>query len=153
MPVAEAWKRLRTVQRLSFVARSRAAPGCGWNGSGEGTVRVEEFDFRTTLFHESGSWTPKAGRPILFSNVFRWTLDAGVRSVRLEHLRFGTEHPVYLFDMVSAGEGEGILVSADPHVCREDYYAAWMEFDGQTIRLSWKITGPRKDETIEYLYT
>jgi hypothetical protein len=151
MTVLNAWKRLRTVQRLSFVAQSRAAPGSGWNGRGEGTVRIEEVNSRTSLFHERGSWAPEARPPISFTNVFRWTLDADASFIRLEHLRFGTEHPVYLFDMVSASEG--VLVSAEPHVCREDLYAARMEFDGQTIRLRWTITGPKKDEKIEYSYT
>jgi hypothetical protein len=151
MTVVEAWMRLRTVQRLSFVARSRAAPGSGWNGRGEGTVRVEEVDSRTTLFHESGSWTPEAGRAIPFSNVFRWTLDDDADFLRLEHLRFGAEHPVYLFDMVSASEA--VLVSAELHVCRDDLYAARLEFDEQKIRLNWTIAGPKKNESIEYSYT
>jgi Family of unknown function (DUF6314) len=150
MVVREAWGRIRKVQELSFEARSLSIPNTGWNGRGEGTVVVEAVEPLTTIFHEKGSWMPEIGRPVPFNNVFRWTLDPEGRFIRLEHLRFGVEQPVYLFDLVPAGERT--LVSSDPHVCREDLYAARLGFDPQTIGLSWTITGPKKDERINYLY-
>lgn len=150
MVVQQAWSQLRMVRELSFEARSHSIPNTGWNGRGEGAVEVEEPESLTTIFYENGTWTPDVGRPIEFRNVFRWTLDPDVRFIRLEHLRFGTEHPVYLFDLIPANERR--LVSSEPHVCREDLYAARMEFDQQAIRLSWTITGPRKNESIAYLY-
>jgi hypothetical protein len=151
MAVEEAWSRLRTARELSFEARSRSTPNTGWNGRGEGTVQVEQAEALATIFYEKGSWTPEIGRPVPFSNVFRWMLDPEGSFIRLEHLRFGVDHPVYLFDLVPADERT--LVSSEPHVCREDLYAARMEFEQQVIRLSWTITGPKKNESIGYSYT
>jgi len=85
-----------------------------------------------------------------FTNVFRWTADTAGQLLRLEHLRFGEAHPVYLFDLVTASDG--VFESSEPHVCREDHYAARMVFDEQTIQLKWAINGPSKAETISYNY-
>lgn len=150
MTVHEAWQRLRTVRELSFEARSGAIPNTGWNGRGEGTVQIVAAEDLTTIFHEKGLWAPDVGRPFPFNNTYRWTLDSAACFIRLEHLRFGPEHPVYLFDLIPAGQ---TLVSAEPHVCRNDLYAAQMTFDQQFIRLSWTIIGPTKNESIGYCYS
>jgi hypothetical protein len=150
MDVQKAWTRLLSVQELSFEAQSRTAPNTGWNGSGKGTVRVEKIDAGVILFHERGTWAPKEGRETIFTNVFRWTTDPDARFIRLEHLRFGEAHPVYLFDLVPVDEW--VLESSEPHVCSEDLYAARMEFDEQNIHLKWTINGPKKSETISYTY-
>jgi len=150
MDVQKAWTRLRAVQELTFEARSLATSNTGWNGTGTGVVRVETAEPGVILFHERGTWTPEVGRQTTFTNVFRWTIDPDGPFIRLEHLRFGPDHPVYLFDLVTVNVG--VLESSEPHVCREDLYAARMEFDEQTVRLRWTINGPRKAETISYTY-
>lgn len=150
MDVQKAWTRLLTVQELTFEARSVAATNTGWNGTGKGVVPVEAVGTGVILFHEKGVWTPEVGRQTTFSNVFRWTIDPEAHFIRLEHLRFGPDSPVYLFELVPVAEG--VLESSEPHVCREDLYAARMEFDQQTVRLRWTITGPKKAEDISYTY-
>ncbi len=69
----------------------------------------------------------------------------------LEHLRFGEDHPVYLFDLALAGEREWRSVS--PHLCREDCYSAVLIVGDDNIVLRWSVNGPRKQETIEYVYS
>jgi hypothetical protein len=150
MDAKKAWDRLCAVRELVFEARSGSATNSGWTGSGRGTVQVEHVDAMTILFHEQGSWTPEGGQEIRFTNVFRWTTAPDRRLMRLEHLRFGPDKRVYLFDVVPVSEG--VLESAEPHVCSEDLYSARMEYDHVCVRLNWKITGPRKDESISYLY-
>jgi hypothetical protein len=150
MDVQKAWTRLPAVQELTFEARSRAAPNTGWNGTGKGVVRVEKLEQGVFFFHERGVWTPEEGRQTTFTNVFRWTADPDGHFIRLEHLRFGRDHPVYLFDLVVVNED--VLESSEPHVCREDIYAARMEFDEQSVHLRWTINGPKKAETISYTY-
>jgi hypothetical protein len=139
-----------TTSSATFEARSQAAQPTGWDGVGQGSVQVERVDDQTILFRESGSWIPETGRQTTFTNVFRWTMDADGRSIRLEHLRLGPDRPVHLFDLMLTAAGA--LQSAEPHVCREDRYAAQLEYDDGGIRLQWKITGPKKDETICYRY-
>jgi hypothetical protein len=134
---------------VSFTASSGAASG--WNGRGVGTVEVREAAADAVqVFHERGLWRPEGGeRDIRFSNVFRWTVCGG--TIRLEHLRFGEDHPVYLFDLAPAGDREWRSVS--PHLCREDCYAAVLLIRDGGIALRWSIDGPRKQESIEYHYS
>jgi hypothetical protein len=146
MTLEEVWRRLGRVRTLSFVARS--ASRTGWNGRGSGTVVVESAGDEVITYAESGFWRPEGGRDIRFRNVFRWT-KAGT-TIRLEHLRFGADHPVYLFDLAPAADREWRAVS--PHLCGEDCYAAAMRIQDDEITLRWSVTGPQKSEEIEYTY-
>src|SRR5690242_17818145 len=112
MTLTEVWDQLCRVRALSFVARS-ASP-TGWNGKGRGTVIVEPIADDVIIYRESGVWRPGGGRDLRFTNVFRWSLASEV--VHLEHLRFGVDNPVYLFDLAMQGERE--LSSVLSHVCR-----------------------------------
>ncbi len=150
MNVQKAWTRLLSVQELTFEAQSHAASNTGWNGTGKGTVRVEKVDPGIILFHERGAWSSENGRQATFTNIFRWTADPEGHFIRLEHLRFGQDHPVYLFDLVAVDEGA--LESSEPHVCQKDLYVARMEFNERTVHLRWTVNGPKKAETISYTY-
>jgi hypothetical protein len=140
------WSRLSQVDALSFLARSTVETG--WDGKGVGTV-VAECDGDTSIvFAETGTWTHKTGRENRFRNVFRWTRLDG--KIRLEHLRFGKDHPVFLFDLKQTDEH--VWQSESAHVCSDDCYSAVMKvFLGQ-IFLRWEVNGPRKREKIEYHY-
>jgi hypothetical protein len=144
---AELWRGLRRVRSLRFVARSGAPTG--WNGVGVGSVVVASPAESVLTFTEAGSWQPEGGREARFRNVFRWSL-LGPQAVRLEHLRFGPGRPVYLFDLAPAADGSWSSVS--PHVCSEDCYSAELRARDWGLLLHWVVTGPRKQETIEYEY-
>lgn len=139
---------LRRVRSLQFDARSEAATG--WDGVGIGVVVVSEPASRVVVFDEAGTWQPRApGRePIRFTNVFRWSAIGDV--LRLEHLRFGPDQPVLLFDMAPSDEGRWSVVS--PHQCRNDCYSASLSVEGERIVVAWSIVGPRKRESITYTY-
>ncbi len=140
------WSILQSVQSLHFESRSEAATG--WNGIGTGTVTTTMPDADTIIFNEAGTWQ-SPGRPaIQFGNVYRWSNINGL--LRLEHLRFGPDHPVYLFDMAPNDSGE--WREAAPHQCREDCYTAALKIEGNRLHLAWSIVGPRKRETINYTY-
>ncbi len=132
---------------LQFVARSARADG--WNGSGRGTVEVTSCDPAQLIFYESGTWEPLNGGRIAFRNVFRWQhLNSNI--IRLEHLRYGPDRPVFLFDLTRGSDG--VWMSQDPHLCREDRYSAWLQVVGAEVSLRWSVTGPRKEEAIDYRY-
>ncbi len=141
------WERLGHVRSLSFVASS-GKPN-GWNGQGTGTVVVLIDGKQTLTFTESGTWRSEGGRDTRFSNVYRWTVIG--ETIRLEHLRFGQDRPVNLFDLAQTGEREWRSVS--PHLCSEDCYAATMLVLDDRIILRWSIDGPRKQVMIEYVYS
>jgi hypothetical protein len=135
------------MRSLSFVARSRAESG--WNGRGVGTVEVCEDRDGVMTFQEQGKWRPTGcERDFRFHNVYRWTRVG--EFLRLEHLRFGADNPVLLFDLTRAGDRE--WRSASPHLCRDDCYAAVLLLREDGIVLRWSIDGPRKQECIEYTY-
>lgn len=147
--LASMWQRLSQVNSLTFESTSQANES-GWSGQGRGAVVVETIDSVTMLFHEKGTWNQAGGRELTFTNVYRWTALHEVGALRLEHLRFGVEHPVYLFDLQQTESGQ--WRSVEGHMCREDCYQAAMTLGPHDLRLRWTIKGPGKDETIGYVY-
>lgn len=143
----EIWSCLSHIHAVNFVAHSQLTPG--WNGRGSGTVTVERLNDDTLVFYESGVWQSQGSGEIEFSNIFRWS-RVGAETIRLEHLRYGPDQPVYLFDLVAADHNE--WKSVKPHLCREDIYAARLFRQEQSILMNWTITGPKKQETLEYNY-
>ena len=139
------WTNLARVRSLRFIARSGSSTG--WNGIGRGTVVVEAIGDDVQTFTESGTWQTEAGREFRFHNVYRWT--QAKPTLRLEHLRFGVDHPVYLFDLAQTGDREWRSVS--PHLCSEDRYSAVL-LVGDSLTLRWEVIGPTKQEVIEYDY-
>ncbi len=147
-----AWQKLCQVQTLCFSAKSKSQNlTTGWNGLGKGSVEVKKVDAHTLLFQEKGSWTSEDNKQFAFSNVFRWTLHTHEGAIRLEHLRFGIQNPVFLFALVPMDEHT--LESLDAHLCKEDSYFGQLRCDKHFIQLNWRIIGPKKNEEIDYLYT
>ncbi|QDT40038.1 hypothetical protein Pan241w_00910 [Gimesia alba] len=143
------WNRLAAVTSLTFTAQSFDS-GSGWNGTGKGTVEIEHSTPESMLFHESGLWTQQAGKELHFTNVYRWSAYPDQKRLRLEHLRFGTMHPVYLFELqqITATRWE----SVEPHVCREDLYSANLSLENALLSLDWTVKGATKNERISYVY-
>jgi Family of unknown function (DUF6314) len=143
----ELWDRLLRMRALAFEARS--ASRTGWNGRGNGDVVVKSVGEGAVTFEESGLWRQEGGREHHFSNVYRWSRRGDL--LRLEHLRFGENRPVFLFDLAPTGPADWRSVS--PHVCSEDCYAATLRVGDGCLVLAWAIDGPHKREDIEYVYS
>lgn len=172
----ELWERLQGVLTLRFTASRRAEyrasdeadtsdgssqsdaphttlpptvlPHTGWRGVGNGIVDVYDATPDTLLFKEVGLWRQSGGRELRFTNIFRWS--RGENHLRLDHLRQGLTRPIFLFDL--APDAQGVWRETAPHPCRADFYSAMLRLEGDQIRVNWRITGPRKDEVIEYVY-
>ncbi len=144
----DTWERLSRTTQLRFVAQS--GHRSGWNGSGEGSVVVASPSSGTLTFAENGRWQPTGGPWLDFRNVFRWSWGAS-GAIALEHLRFGVDNPVHLFEMHQ--ENAHTWASTAPHVCRDDLYSATMTLTAHHIELRWTIQGPRKNEDIRYWYS
>ncbi len=141
-------ERLFQVRVLRFAATS--ALQTAWNGEGTGSVQTELTDSDVLIFRENGEWAPETGRPLRFHNVYRWS-KTGRDSVCLEHLRFGPDKPVKLFELVA--ESPELWTSPAPHHCGDDLYSAVLKVGEDKIDLQWTIRGPRKDERIHYIYS
>jgi hypothetical protein len=140
------WAAFREVSTVRF--KSKSHTGIGWSGVGMGVVQVSEPEPDILLFTESGSWQQEGGKEIRFRNVFRWTKVED--RLRLDHLRFGRENPVFLFEMTV--DADGVWREISPHPCRDDCYRASMRIEGTQIFVNWLVRGPKRDEVIDYIY-
>lgn len=145
------WEKLLSVKQLTFQAKTNSKDGEGWNGKGRGEVISIRNNSHVLTFNEKGTWQGKQGIDISFSNVFRWTLDCDAEMISLEHLRYGTGHPVFLFYLAPSGNNS--LSSVDSHYCGEDTYIGQIYFDHYSLRLKWRVIGPKKNEELDYSYS
>jgi hypothetical protein len=148
--ILSCFERLSLIKHLTFHARSKSKQEGSWNGHGNGEVSVTPEGRDILLFHEKGSWVTDSGKEIDFSNIFRWTLDRGAGLLSLEHLRRGINHPVFLFHLTPIAERS--LRSVDSHLCEADAYFGQICYDPHSLRLHWRVIGPKKDEEIDYYY-
>lgn len=140
---------LTTIHRVDFFSYPGAGSHSGWSGQGHGSVQVESQG-DIVRFFEQGHFQPAGScQQVAFTNVYRW--EFAVDRLRLFHERRGTDHAVWLFDL-GLDEASGDLLSLDAHLCGADRYLARLTplIDG--FDLQWRITGPRKDETLLYQY-
>lgn len=145
------WEKLASVTQLTFHAKSKSKQENGWNGKGQGEVTPTKEEPNILIFHEKGTWQGDQATEVSFSNVFRWTLDRNAGVISLEHLRRGPERPVFLFHL--APNGKHTLASVDSHLCGGDTYFGQIRFDRHTLRLNWRVIGPKKNEEIDYYYS
>jgi len=144
------WEKLLKVTEVSFHAMSKTGEEIGWNGKGQGEVIKTKEGANVLVFTEKGTWQGKQGGELTFSNVFRWTLDRRAGVISLEHLRRGPEHPVFLFHLAPSSKHS--LASVDSHLCEGDTYFGQIHFDRFSLRLNWRVIGPKKNEEIDYYY-
>lgn len=138
---------LTSVTDFHYVSEPGVSSVMGWEGEGRGKVVVEAVDKDRVLFHESGHFYPKGGNRIDMFNCFEWRVTD--RGFCLSHRRRGDA--VYLFDVLPDADSER-WYSEQPHVCGDDIYQGNLTVVGESIKLSWRVTGPRKDEHFHYQY-
>ena len=146
----EFWQRLQKVKHLTFQSSTKAKKDTGWSGRGKGSVVVTQESDNVLVFQEEGHWQGAEQNPTAFSNAYRWTLDRSAGMLSLEHLRRGPNHPVFLFHLVPCSKNS--LSSLDSHLCESDLYFGRIFFDRHSLRLHWRILGPKKDEEIDCYY-
>lgn len=145
------WERLMGVTQLTYHAKSKSEDERGWNGKGQGEVSITKESPRALIFNEKGIWQGKQGPEVGFSNVFRWTLDRNAGIISLEHLRRGPDNPVFLFHLAPTSKQS--LSSIDSHLCGGDTYFGQIHFDRYSLRLNWRVIGPKKNEEIDFYYS
>lgn len=164
---------LPAITRLRLRSHSGPDSRCGWNGHGEGRVKVDRDVDGSLIFHESGQFTlttaqagtqgatRRAPAPLNFRNVLRWIIHGD--RIALAHQRFGADAEVALVELIPAGPvplepvpletlADADLVSSAPHLCGHDRYHARLRLTGHGFDLTWRITGPAKDETLVHAY-
>ena len=146
------WGQLKQIRHVSVSAQS-ARPN-GYHGHGIGIVDCYMASPNITIFNESGKWHQprynQLARVTSFRNIFKWVQIENER-IELSHLRYGETNPVFLFSLIPCALNQWVCEA--PHYCNKDQYHGALAIDDQTIRLNWRITGPSKDETLNYCYT
>lgn len=145
------WQRLLQVKHLSFSAQSKAEQSSGWNGIGKAKVEIHPAAARSIIFKEQGSWTSHEGKQFDFKNALRWTWHASKPVFILEHLHYGPEHPIVLFELKPINLTQFEMIQ--PFLCKQDTYLAHLHCDQHLIQLHWRIIGPKKNEEMHYIYT
>lgn len=145
------WEKLATVKHITFHAKSKSKEDIGWNGTGNGDVQITRAGSTVIIYTEKGHWKGHVGSDTAFRNVFRWTLDRHAGMISLEHLRHGEENPVFLFYLAPTSPTS--LSSVDSHLCEGDTYFGQIYLDHHSLRLNWRIIGPKKNEEIDYYYS
>lgn len=135
------WKRLLRVCQVTIQT------GVQTMGEAVGEVKVQEEKKGVLLFFERGQWLPQE---IEFNNCLRWSFDYENGLVGLEHLRYGPNHPVFLFHL--APITTRYFQSIDSHLCCNDCYFGQIELNEQSIQFLWRILGPQKNEILHYTY-
>ncbi len=142
------WPTLLATRSLVYTAQSPTHPAL--TGQGIGAVIIHNSTPSTLTFNESGQWRSQSGYESHFTNTYRWTLLPS-KSLHLEHLRFGPDKPVALFDMIPTGKSQ--WQSLTPHHCRQDCYHATLELQKLGFTLTWHIIGPKRSDIIHYTYS
>ncbi len=127
-----AWQKFLKVTSFSTIVVSEGKNSFSRNGKGSVMVEMEQ---NVIFFHEEGDW--KDG--ITFSNKLRWTKKED--RISLEHIRYGIDHPIYLFSLVPQGKS---LVCDQAHLCGDDTYLGSLKMDGDSLNLQYAIQGPSK---------
>ncbi len=146
MDLEAVWQRLSEITLMNVKASCFQFPPTFPKRSGKGKVIPTESE-GSLVFCEKGQWQDS----IRFTNIFRWTFDRLAGEIILEHLRFGTEKPVYLFSLIPTGPHH--LKSVAPHECGDDLYSGQLAVGEKTLELSWRIQGPNKNQEVVTVYS
>lgn len=115
-----------------------------------GNVTVETVDNSTIIFNEL--ITRDNGTEIIMNskNIYRWTfLPSG--NIKLEHLRFGTDKPVFLVELSQTEKN--IWKSIEPHNCNNDLYYAELDLSSEKPVLYWAVKGPAENYSLKTVYS
>ncbi len=115
-----------------------------------GEVKIEKPSEEEIVFYEQVQWKNESSLLINSKNIYRWTfLPSG--NIRLEHLRFGKDNPVFLVEL-SMSE-KNIWRSIEPHNCNNDLYSAELNMLNENPVLCWSVTGPTENYLLKIFYS
>ncbi|QUM77671.1 hypothetical protein HWV00_16390 [Moritella sp. 24] len=156
--LAELWTLLNRLNKFSFKVNTDNESVTGWQGEGQGLIKrrgnmasvsddIELGAVVETI--ERGDYYVTADRKVSMQNQYLWQFEGD--HIRLTHLRFGWDNPVFLFDIIENGLGE--LVTRQSHQCAADNYDASFVLYADNLMMQWRIQGPKKREVLDYIYS
>lgn len=147
--LTQVFKKLKNVGTLSLQTTSRIGKNVETK-KGHALVLAQAKADDEIVFIEKGSWDLGPGPATSFSNTFRWTLHRDRALIALEHLRYGENHPVHLFDLKLSKPN--LFESQVAHECGADTYVGRLHWSSQGMELAVRVLGPGKNILLEYVY-
>ncbi|MDX2321255.1 MAG: DUF6314 family protein [Moritella sp.] len=156
--LTELWTLLNRLNRFSFKVNTDNESVTGWQGAGQGLIKrrtnmtsmsedIESGAIVETI--ERGDYYVSKDRKVSMHNQYLWQFNGD--HIRLTHLRFGWDKPVYLFDIIE--NEQGALVTRQSHQCAADNYDASFLLTPDSLEMQWRIQGPQKREVLDYIYS
>ena len=145
------WLQLQSVTRFAYESRCGPGSKTGWAGTAKGHVDREIAPSEDWIhFHELCRFVlNQSGETFELKNQYRWHFLREEEKIRLEHWRRGS--PVHLVDLTPAGDNR--LQETSSHLCGADQYQLEIVLGKAQFEANWRIKGPKKDESIFYVYS
>ncbi len=140
--LSKIWTRLQSIKTVQYLAQDRQGIGR--------VTRTMEGPY-SLIFEEEGDLKDNNGFSFNFKNTFLWTVNPNRAILTLEHLRYGKEHPIFLFNLIPTGNH--FLESIDAHMHGEELYYGYLENKRPSLKLCCRTLSPNKNEEINYLYS
>jgi hypothetical protein len=152
--LVDLWERLNRLTRFSFKVNPSNSSLIGWQGEGSGLIKRRSEHSQMTpgaLLEtiERGEYAIAPQCKLTMHNHYLWQFEGD--HIRLTHLRFGWDKPVFLFDIIENKAGE--IVTRQSHQCAADNYNALFTLLPEGISVQWHIQGPNKCEVLDYVYS
>lgn len=143
------WKKLGEIKHLRFTTKSKKGEEKIMQ-TGVAEVIITTPTPHVYMYQEKGFWMHNGLPTSGFSNQFRWTLNTEQGLISLEHLRYGFNHPVFLFHLRITKPY--MLESVDAHLCGGDTYLGNMSWNQKAIHLHQRVIGQNKNDELLYQY-
>lgn len=143
------WGLLQATRAFSFETKCGLNSKTGWEGIAEGVVCVSFPKENECVFEESCRFQMKTGESFDLKNKYLWVRKS--KSIAVSHLR--RVEPVFLVELEPWGSsGSCEFREKSHHLCGADEYRLQVCLLEKGFSANWRITGPKKDELIEYIY-
>ena len=140
---------------ISIFARIKELSTKRFNSNGilthsfSGSVQTKVILSNEIHFNEFIHWENESSLLINSRNTYRW-MFCNSGNIKLEHLRFGKDNPVFLVELFPSGKNE--WSSIQPHNCNDDLYYAELKLENNNIILSWNVKGPTENYRLKTRY-
>ena len=124
-----------------------SADGTSLHGIGE--VDHATPDENSIILKERGCWDVDRGPRITFRNAYQWIVLENILS--LARYGYDMSNPNQLVEFEVSERREWLNIS--PYICGSDTYYATLRWSEETLQLLWIVSGPKKDQTVEYLFS
>jgi hypothetical protein len=116
---------------------------------GIGEIDNATPDENSIIFKEKGFWNINRGPRVTFRNAYQWSVLENTLSLARYGYDMSSPNPLVDFEFSEGPE----WLNISPYICGRDTYDATLRWSDKSLQLLWIVIGPKKDQTVEYLYS